>query len=216
MGGRWCDYSLGLHLCSCAHSTRAHTHTYTHTHTHTHADHLHGELCKCTGWQPLGMLGSRFAQPPFSPWSALTEECFATWGSQRVWWAQLLGRAGLCPGHRHPAQLNLQAQVTTEPRRGASHREPCLLMPWPQAPRTVERGAYRRPGLTGPREEGSSGQIRSPRTHGARGGFPGLCLPCPAPHRPPGLAVEGAGATGYKPKRVPAPCAQRPGECPGA
>lgn len=69
--------------------------------------------------QPLGMLGPRFAQPPFSIWSALTEERFATWGSRLVWWAQLLGRAGLCPGHRHPAQLNLQAQMTTVPREGS-------------------------------------------------------------------------------------------------
>lgn len=68
--------------------------------------------------QPLGMLGPRFAQPPFSIWSALTEG-FATWGSRLMWWAQLLGRAGLCPGHRHPAQLNLQAQMTTVPREGS-------------------------------------------------------------------------------------------------
>ena len=99
MSVRWCGCSRRLHLCPCAHSTRAHTHTH----------RLATSMGSCANaqvshrCQPLGMLGSRCAQPPFSPWSALTEDRFATWGSQRVWWAQLLGRAGLCPGHRHPS-----------------------------------------------------------------------------------------------------------------
>lgn len=42
--------------------------------------------------------------------SALTKEHFAIWGSRRLWWARLLGRAGLCPSHRYSAQLILQAK----------------------------------------------------------------------------------------------------------
>ena len=183
----------------------------------------------CVNVPAPGDVGPQVCAAPLLALSAVTKEYFATWGSQLVWWAQPLGRAGLCPGHRHPAQLNLQAQVTTEPRDGSQSREPRLLMPGHR-----HQGRWgvpqRRPGLTGPGEEGSSGQIcwalvarggtlttrsRSARVPGARGGFPGPVCPARTPP-PPGLAAEGAGATGYKLRRVPALWAQRPGECPGA